>query len=236
MSYDWKTVPLPDRMARLPKDAIGRPVPWFVAWPDGVPDFRIARQEALVEALRFELCWVCGTRRGRHAAFLVGPMCAVNRTSSEPPSHLDCATYSAKACPFMANPGMHRRDVAPESVGASSLEPAGIMLRRNPGVGLVWSSKTWQAFRAPHPDGTPGLLFDLGEPTATAWWAQGRAATAQEVGAAISSGLPLLREQAAWDGPAALVELGRRTVAALTLAPRGTAIDPRPYEEQEAGA
>ena len=34
--------PMPSRIAALPVDERGYPVPWFVAWIDGKPEFRCA--------------------------------------------------------------------------------------------------------------------------------------------------------------------------------------------------
>jgi hypothetical protein len=202
----------PLAVARLPKDRHGRPVPWFVAWIDGQPDFRIARGDALADAQRFGLCWVCGQPRGRHAAFVVGPMCAVNRVSAEPPSHLPCAVYSATHCPFLITPRMGRRDKhQPEGV----VDPAGTMLRRNPGVALVWSSRTWRT----KPDGMGGVLFDLAEPTSALWFAEGRPATHAEVDASIQSGMPLLMDLAVQEGPRAVTLLAGMAQAVLPLMP-----------------
>lgn len=205
------TPTLPTRMERLPRDKHGRPIPWFVHIDDnGVPDFRVIRRNGIVDALHFEWCWVCGQKRGKHAAFLIGPMCAVNRTTAEPPSHLECAIYSAQACPFMATPNMVRRERGMDAF----VTPAGTAILRNPGVGLVWSSRTWSTYRDPH----GGLLFDVGEPTAVSWWARGREATREEVLESIETGLPILREQAEKQrgGPE---ELERMTAAAMELVP-----------------
>lgn len=206
------TIPMPAAIERLPRDRHGRPIPWFVHVDDaGVPDFRVIGPDRLDDAHRFGWCWVCGRPRGRHAAFLIGPMCAVNRVSPEPPSHLECVTYSARACPFMATPQMVRRTSRlPDGVS----DPAGVMLRRNPGVGLVWSSRSWSRFRAPG-----GHLWDIGDPTATAWYAHGREATRDEVLASIDTGLPLLREAADVDGPAAHAQLDRQLADAMRLVP-----------------
>ncbi|HMH92898.1 MAG TPA: hypothetical protein VK586_17660, partial [Streptosporangiaceae bacterium] len=91
---------VPGRIARLPKDHIGRPVPWFVAEVNGVPDFRVIKTGAIEGALYMRLCWVCGVpfQRQEDRAFTVGPMSMVNRVSAEPPAHRDCAVYSATAC------------------------------------------------------------------------------------------------------------------------------------------
>lgn len=200
----------PAAVQRLPRDKHGHPIPWFVHVDErGVPDFRIVRRGGIRDALRFSLCWVCGKTRGRHAAFVIGPMCAVNRTSAEPPSHLECAVFAARACPFLANPAMRRRPRGLEH----TVDPAGTMLTRNPGVALVWSSRTWSTYYA------GGLLFDIGDPTAVSWWAHGRSATRDEVLHSIGTGLPLLHAEAEREGPDALAELARLRDVALQLVP-----------------
>lgn len=205
-------VPMPPRVAKLPRDKHGRPTPWFVHRDDdGTPEFRVVRRNGLPDAMRFELCWVCGQPRGRWASFVIGPMCAVNRVSAEPPSHRDCALYSARACPFLATPTMRRRTTGlPEE----TTNPAGEAIPRNPGVALVWSSRSWKPFRAPG-----GVLFDVGDPTETLWFCQGREADRAEVLASLESGLPLLRAEAEKDGAQALSELDGQYRQALTLVP-----------------
>lgn len=199
----------PPAIDRLPRDRHGRPIPWFVHRDaDGTPDFRVIRHGGIHEATAYDLCWVCGRQRGRHAAFVIGPMCAVNRVSAEPPSHLECAIYSALACPFLSTPTMVRRER-----GIDHHHVAGVMIPRNPGVALVWSTRTWRTFLAPN-----GVLFDVGEPSACRWYAEGRAATRAEVLHSIDTGLPLLREQAARQRGAD-AELDAMTARALTLVP-----------------
>jgi hypothetical protein len=213
---------LPRRMRDLPLDKHGRPVPWFVAWLDddgheatpdtGTPDFRIIRPGAITEAVREDRCWVCGQRRGsRFAAFVIGPMCAVNRTTAEPPCHRDCAAYSAQVCPFLTTPGMRRR-----TTGLEDAEPpAGIMIPRNPGVTLVWVTRRFRI----EADGMGGALFKLGDPAETIWLREGRPATGAEVLASIDSGLPALRELAEAEGPRAEQALRDAYQAALPLLP-----------------
>jgi hypothetical protein len=186
--------PIPDRILRLPVRR-GYPVPWFVAWLDGetpvprgqgVPDFRVLYPGVTALAHNRGLCWVCGGSLGRYRAFVLGPMCAVNRTSAEPPGHRECADWAARACPFLARPHARRREAGlPEEREA----PAGIALLRNPGVALVWTTERYGTKR--DPDG--GVLFDIGEPHHVAWWCEGREATRAEVQASIDSGEPALR-------------------------------------------
>jgi hypothetical protein len=193
--------PLPPRIKRLPISPAGFPVPWFVQWykdgkavrdADGEPDFRVANQDKLHAAVKFGKCWVCGQPTGKFKAFVIGPMCAINRTISEPPSHRECAIFSATACPFLSKPRMRRNEVGlPEK-----REPAaGFGIDRNPGVACVWITLSYKVERA-HA-GNEGVLFALGDPIEVLWFAQGREATRSEVIASIESGMPFLEKVAA---------------------------------------
>ncbi len=205
---------MPPRVAKLPRDSVGRPVPVFAAWVDGKPDFRVIDPKALVRCHVHRRCWICGEPLGANVAFVVGPLCAVNRVSAEPPEHTDCAVYSARACPFLTNPRKFRRAA---NLPAGTAKPAGIMLERNPGVTLVWVCRTWRLDGLG--DMTNAPLVRMGEPTETHWYCEGRAATRPEVLDALESGLPILREMAAEDGPRAERELARLEATARTLVP-----------------
>lgn len=208
------------RIEQLPVHR-GYPVPWFVAWLNdagdpvgrghGTPDFRILYPGAVADAIRYRRCWICGGRLGQNTAFVVGPMCAVNRTSSEPPSHVDCAEWAARACPFLTRPKMTRREAGlPETE-----KPAGIMLERNPGVALVWVTRRYHAFGAI----TGGVLFNMGTPERVVFYAEGRLATRAEIEASIESGLPALRELAEQQGGYALRALDECVARARELLP-----------------
>lgn len=203
---------LPARMRTLPLNRAGYPVPWFVAVIDGEPDFRIIGPGKIVEAVKWSKCWLCGGQLGRFQAFVIGPMCAVNRTSAEPPSHGACAVYAARACPFLANPARRRRE---GHKPPDTEQPPGIMLPRNPGVALVWTTRRYRLKR----DGDGGLLFDIGEPAEVAWYAEGRPATRGEVLDSIRSGYPALHELAVEDGPDAVAHLERLLGVAVELVP-----------------
>ncbi|MCI3277478.1 hypothetical protein [Streptomyces cylindrosporus] len=214
----------PPRMARLPRDRHGRPIPWFVDYVNGQPDFRLADTRKLHDAIAFRCCWLCGhTLRNftlgpaaTQCAYVVGPMCAVNRVSSEPPAHRDCAIYAALACPFLTTPHMQRRPIdLPDLV-----KPDGEMILRNPGVALVWVTNTWRMV-AGH------QLFNIGEPATALWFREGRPATRDEALAAIDSGMPILREaaDADTDPEAALAHLDSQYARALELLPAETAAE-----------
>lgn len=205
---------MPTRFRKLPVSPSGFPVPKFVKWIDGVPDFRIVDSAHLRRCAGQKMCWLCGEPLGRHMAFVIGPMCAINRVSSEPPSHRDCARFAVKACPFLANPE-RKRDTHTE-LPADKYIP-GFHLDRNPGVSLIWITDSYTRFRPQR--GGDGTLFQIGPPVSLEWYARGRAATREEIMASIESGLPQLRKIAALDGCEAMIELEQGIVRGLALVP-----------------
>jgi hypothetical protein len=198
-------IPLPDRLAGRPVSARGFPVPWFVTIRDaaGEWDFRIVDPRRVAEAVREKRCWICGRPLGRHLAFSIGPMCSINRITSEPPAHLVCAEYAVKACPFLSHPRARRNDV---DMPAEKFTP-GLAITRNPGVIAIWVTGTFQPFNAHR--GGAGVLFRMGEPETVTWWAEGRAATPAEVAESVTAGLPALEAAAALDGEVGLAEQAR---------------------------
>lgn len=175
--------PLPPRMRGLPIDERGYPVPYFVAIIDGRPDHRVADAAKRTLCMRFRRCWLCGGPLGVFEAFVVGPMCIVNRVSSEPASHRECAEYAIKACPFLMRPKAHRREAGmPED-----RSHAGFMIERNPGVTALWMTKGTRFFKSGN-----GVLVDIGEPTEVLWFCEGRGATRAEVLESIETGMPAL--------------------------------------------
>lgn len=203
--------PLPPRVATLPVDERGYPVPWFVAWIDGKPEFRVADGGKRVQALQENLCWVCGQKLGVFRSFVIGPMCSVNRISAEPPSHRECAEFSVKACPFLSKPHMVRRENnLPEGADCD-----GVMIARNPGCTAIWTTKSYRIVA----DGRGGLLLRIGDPTDVSWWAEGRSATRAEVLASIDSGIPILRATEPSDDPRVDAELAKAVEAARQYLP-----------------
>jgi hypothetical protein len=200
--------PLPERLRHLPIDARGYPVPWFVATVDGAPDHRIADERRRGDAIRHKRCWICGEPLGRWLSFVLGPMCCLTRTTSEPPAHRDCANYAVAACPFLTRPHMHRRAAGmPDEA-----RPApGLSIDRNPGAVCIWTCADFSLMEAHGaPGARPGFLFSVGEPHSLTFWSGGRAATLAEVEDSVLSGLPLLIDKApAYPGgaAAALAEL-----------------------------
>lgn len=180
--------PLPERMKDLLVDERGYVVPWFVEWVDGKPEFRAMDGRKFVAAIKRKLCWVCGKKMGVNVVFVAGPMCGVNRTSAEPPSHIECAEWSARNCPFLSNPKMVRRE--DEVINNAQLRDmsAGIAITRNPGVSMLWGTRQFEVFD----DGKGAPLIQMGEPEFVKWYACGKEATREQVQNSIDSGLPNL--------------------------------------------
>ena len=207
---------LPLRLRKLPLDPRGYPVPWFVAWVNGEPEFRAADGRKFAQAVRQKLCWVCGEPLGRWLAFPIGPMCAITRTTAEPPCHTDCAEWSIRNCPFLSQPRQVRRD---DHLPDGIREPAGNAIKRNPGVICLWITREYEL----SDDGKGRPLITVGRPERVSWWCEGRAATRAEVDASVESGLPILLNEAKRDGPFAIEALGKQVNATAALFPVSTA-------------
>jgi hypothetical protein len=184
-----RDIPLPDNMNRLPVSSKGYPVPHFVARetaPDW--DFRVVNPVTVVDCIRNKRCWLCGQSLGSMFCFVVGPMCVITRTSSEPPSHYSCAKYAAIACPFLANPRMKRNEAA---LPDGHQPPPGIAIMRNPGVAAVVITRKYKPFE----DGAGGLLIQMGQPVRVEWYAERVPASQRQVLDSIESGIGELYKQ-----------------------------------------
>ncbi len=197
-AHAGNTEEIPKRIAKLPVHR-GFHVPWFVAKIDGEYDFRIADSVKFKRAVRDKLCWVCGEKLGKFKSFVIGPMCGITRTSAEPPVHRECGIYSATACPFLSRPNMKRRE--DEVTLANEGNGAGVAIKRNSGACGVWTVEDFVIFR----DHNGRILHEVGDPVSVEWFAEGRAATREEVVASIDSGIHHLRE--ACDSEANLMEI-----------------------------
>jgi hypothetical protein len=185
---DWEGMPV--RMRRLPVEERGYPVPWFVKWIEGKPEFRVMDEDKFYRALVERLCWVCGDPLGVWLAFVLGPMCGISRSTAEPPLHAECARWSIRNCPFLTKPQMVRRQHEElREAGATSV--GGNAILRNPGVTLLWVTRTFKMFRPQ----SGGILIEVGPQEYVEWFREGRAASRAEVEESVNSGLPLLEAE-----------------------------------------
>jgi hypothetical protein len=192
MTTVLRTEPLPRLMQNLPVDPDrGFVVPWFVDWIDGKPEFRAMDIRKFKKALTKKLCWVCGNPLLTRFAFVAGPMCGINKISSEPPSHIECARWSARNCPFLSNPDMVRREDDLVDNNKFRDTSAGIGLARNPRVTMLWITREYEVVNVGN-----GILIVMGRAQEVEWYHCGRIATRKEVVEAVEEGISLLEATA----------------------------------------
>jgi hypothetical protein len=203
---------MPDRMRTLKISDEGFPIPWFVGYVNGKADFRTMDGEKMRIAIKLRRCWICGQPLGKFLTFPIGSMCLVNRSIAEPPSHLTCCEYSVRACSFLSQPRMRRneKDLPPDGT------VAGIAIKRNPGVTVLWTTLQYRVWRPPG----GGVLFDIGNPEHIEFYAEGRKATREEILASMESGLrDELMPRAKQEGTEAVTALLAMYDKAMTLVP-----------------
>lgn len=161
---------MPSRMNGRPLDHRGFPVPWFVTMKTdkGLWDFRRVTHHRKLEAVRSQVCWVSGEKLGRFRAFVVGPMCIINRVSSDPPVIPEIGQWSARICPFLSNPLAKRPEFSEEH------STPGVMISDNPGLCAAWITRTDSYDRKTG-------LFSIGEATQVSWWMFGEEVTRANV-------------------------------------------------------
>jgi hypothetical protein len=201
---------VPARLRKLPRDHRDFLVPFFVAWLDdtgrlmrpgvGTPDFRVVDTNKMAECLNWNRCWLCGDTLGRFKTFVLGPMCCINRLTTEPPSHLECAEYAVRVCPFLTRPRMRRNE---HDMPDYKVAPAGVMDPGNPGTMALWTCHGFKLEKAER--GNPGRLIVVGEAASVTWWHEGRMASPVEAADALRAGMAKLAKVAAdQDGPGAV--------------------------------
>jgi hypothetical protein len=160
--------PIPRRMLNLPRDPRGGPIPWF-AGRDAEGHLRVTILDLArwCDAVRNRRCWMCGAPLARYYTFVLGPIQAITRTVTEPPSHRGCAEYAVRVCPFLSNPARGRSDSVASPTGAPV----------NPGVFALWQTLSFEL-------GDRGGTLIVGDPIRVAWRTRGRPATDAEVEAA----------------------------------------------------
>jgi hypothetical protein len=203
---------MPARMKGRPFDHRGFPVPWFVTRKTdaGLWDFQVVEATRKDEAIRHRKCWVTGEPLGRAVAFVIGPMCIINRVSSDPPIIPEVAEWSARICPFLSRPLAKR----PHFDG-NQMDTPGLMVADNPGLCAVWVTRGYAY-------GRTGLFRLLDDPVRVSWWRNGREVTGTEEAQAIyEARAEKLRQMAADEGSFALQEFERMKRHSDPFSPMG---------------
>lgn len=102
---------IPKELAHLKIDSRGYPIPYFVSYIDGKPEFRFLRPERLEMIIARKVCHICGKKLPTdYVYFLSGPMGPQNKISTDAPMHRLCAEFSLRACPHLYFQKAERRD------------------------------------------------------------------------------------------------------------------------------
>ena len=171
----------------LPRTMRGRPrwggfhVPYFVAWyrdkrhvderePGAVPSFPTIDKDREALCRRRSYCWICGKKLGAFKAFVVGPLAALQRISSEPPSHRECAVYAVQVCPFMV--GGHDMREDPIHEGQDVIEE---MSPKNEQLNVIWICRDYTL--TPLDPSRGMFIYQMGDPVGVLVYHRGQPAT-----------------------------------------------------------
>lgn len=96
---------VPARVARLPRDSRGFPVPFIVKdRVNGAPvDFRDTDPVKRIHAIVDRLCGVCGGQLEGDLYLIAAPECVESRLFSFPGMHEECARFAMLACPYLSS-------------------------------------------------------------------------------------------------------------------------------------
>lgn len=99
-------VELPPRIAALPRDRRGYPIPFIVLRDaDGNPEFTVNDTALLWRAIRENLCHVCGQALDDRPWFIGGPGAALlngdRGVYRDGPLHHECMRFAARVCPHL---------------------------------------------------------------------------------------------------------------------------------------
>jgi hypothetical protein len=171
MYADWRSIPIPARLASRPRDARGYPIPANVLIDEatGKPDFRITDIHKWTRACARKNCALCGEALGRHMAFIGGPLSFDNRYFTDLPMHRECAEYALQVCPYLAVPNFKYSESfsAPEGF---SVNVSDEVSSARPAKFALAITKTYQAMRTP--DGTYVVRAAPWEQVS--WWQDGQ--------------------------------------------------------------
>lgn len=106
-----KQIMIPEFLSHLKVDERGYPIPFFVKWIKGKPDFRILDEHNRELCIKDRLCSICGkVMEDIFFYFISGPIGFHNKVSTDAPMHENCARYSLSVCPHLLYQRAERRD------------------------------------------------------------------------------------------------------------------------------
>lgn len=98
---NFRTMPEPDRIAKLPKFN-GIPIPATTQIDDnGIPNFKVADATLTAKFKAERKCSICGQPLDYWIAFMVSEEEARTRIIYDNPNHKDCLEYAFNVCPWL---------------------------------------------------------------------------------------------------------------------------------------
>lgn len=121
------TIELPERIASLPRDSRGYPIPYIIFInDDGKPIFTINDIDKVQQAIAQNLCHICGQPLENLVWFTGGPGSALLNNQwgvyNDGPMHCDCMRFAMAVCPHLS----HKMTKAIGPAVAKSLNEKGI--------------------------------------------------------------------------------------------------------------
>lgn len=164
---DWRKVPRPDRIARLPiSRRNGYPIFYSVQpWPPldvQLADFQHMFHERIAACAAENLCGICGERLDYWIWFAGGPVSCGTRWFTDPPMHRDCLEYAWLVCPYLLRGGFVRPEADAEAARKQHNDYK--LIVTNPDrLGLYRT----RSYRFPAKDGSLG--FEAAAPKEIIW-------------------------------------------------------------------
>jgi len=95
-------IEIPNFLKHLKVDKRGYPIPFFVPWKNGQPDFMYQDAEKQKLTTEKHLCHICGKKLHKdYHYFISGIHGLTNQVASDAAMHRECAEYSLQVCPHM---------------------------------------------------------------------------------------------------------------------------------------
>lgn len=126
---------IPEYLKHLKVNSKGYPIPFFVAYVDGKPDFRLLDARKQGYCIDQKLCAICGKKLFKNSYYFIsGPEGYKNKIATDPAMHRNCAEYSLNMCPHLHIEKTTRRESGLEKLHEQQGE---IMLDKPPMLLLI---------------------------------------------------------------------------------------------------
>jgi hypothetical protein len=105
---------IPKELQHLKIDGRGYPIPYFVPYVDGKPNFRFTSHIKIWKCVEENLCGICGKKLYKDYSYIItGVIGMGNRVSSDAAMHRVCAEFALVSCPHMFYEKAERKENKP---------------------------------------------------------------------------------------------------------------------------